>query len=205
MKSYAPVSKSFNRVRAFAAPSLALLLACVCAAVYLVRARRAERQVLIVNRDGTRGVMDLGRLGEARLTNPRTGGTEAFGCKSRRCLLIFFSPADCSSCVGEVGRWQELSQRFGPDRLQVRGFLVRTSWDEAQAFLRDYSPSVELSLDADDEIEGLAGLPHKTPFKVLTDGEGRVLMVDGPNSTAAEQASFVGRVAARVGDVRASE
>jgi peroxiredoxin len=200
MKSYAPASKRFNRVRAFAPPSLALLLACGCAAVYVVRALRAERQVLLVNRDGTRGLMDLGRLGEARLTNPRTGAREEFGCKSRRCLLIFFSPADCSSCVGEVGRWQELSRRFEPERLQVRGFLVRTSWDEAQAFLRDYSPSVELSLDADDEIEKLAGLPHKTPFKVLTDGEGRVLMVDGPNSTQGEQASFVGRVAARVAE-----
>lgn len=204
MKSSGPGSKGFKRA-GLALPALALLFVAVCGCVYFARARATARQVLLRNGDGTESVMDLRRLGELRLTDARTGAPAPFACRARRCLLVFFSPVDCSSSVGEIGRWQELAGGFGPGQLQVTGFLVRTSWAETQAFVRDYRPSFELSFDAGNQIEELIGLPQHTPFKVLTDGGGRVLLIDGPNPGANAQASFLRSVAEHVGAPRAAQ
>src|SRR5688572_1196033 len=122
----------------------ALILACSLTAAglagYFLTSRPAAKRVAPAFGDGT---MDVAGLREARLMDLRDGAWTHLSPRSTYSLLIFLSASDCSSCVNELRVWQELSQKYPKPLLGVSAIIVRSSADEAAAFIKAYDPVID--------------------------------------------------------------
>jgi peroxiredoxin len=184
-------------------PALLPLLLCgvtiLCVGVYVWARRGAPRAVLINNPDGTRSTLNVARLEGMEFYNLRTGRAEPFALTSEKTLLILASAGDCPTCLDERRVWEELARSSDEQRFRVVTVLVRTSPTEAQTFAKAYDPPFTLLLDRDNQISQQTQLPQLTPFKLLLNRRGEILMTDGPNNKPLAQEAFRGEVAARIG------
>lgn len=203
MTSSAPSSKR-NRLWRRARTTLALCAAALCVAAYVSARRAAPRAVLIDNPDGTRSTLSVEQLKGLELLNPRTGRAEPFALTSEKTLVVFLSAGDCPTCLDERRVWEELARAADERRFRVVGLLVRSSPAEAETFVKAYAPSFTVLLDDRGEIARRTQLPQITPFKVLVNGRGEILMTDGPNNKPRAQEAFREKVAAQIGVARAA-
>ena len=110
-------------------------------------------------------------------------------------LLIVFSPADCSLCLQEATFWSDLSSASDAKAagLRVVGIADQTTVSE----MADVVPGMKLTfpvyVDRDAAVRRLLGV-ETTPFKVVIDREGSVLLVDGPHQRRIAQQEFADRV-----------
>lgn len=185
-----------------------LLLSCSLAAAgllgYFLTSRPASKRVIFTARDGTRSVTDVSNLREARLVNLRGDAPAHLSTGSAYSLLIFLSASDCSSCIDELRVWQGLSRKYPKSQLEVAAIIVRSSAAEAAAFLKAYNPAIDLYLDEYQDVENTVRPPERTPFKVLVNSSGEVLLADGPQPTAPGQQKFGDMVAAAMATTRDS-
>jgi len=164
--------------------------------LYCLRIHQAPYKVEVRNLDRSNTIVDVSNIGKATLFEIETGEPVKFVPESEYHLLIFFSPSDCPSCLDEFRVWQSLSNRYQRSGLQVVGILINTSLDESRSFMKSLKPSFSLYLDNGKEIERTMGLPHDTPFKVVTGPDGKVVLADGPNFDPSKQKAFGERVIA---------
>jgi len=181
----------------------ASLLACSLAAAwlagYFLTSSPAPEGAASVDHDGAAPATDLSGLRGARLLNLKTGLHSRPAAGAPYALFIFLSASDCSSCVDELRVWQHLSGVYPASQLEVSAILVRSSVEEATAFLKAYAPTLNFYLDEGEDVERRMKLPEKTPYKVLTNAAGQVLLAEGPQPTASGQQRFGEMVAAVVG------
>lgn len=170
------------------------LLFIVCSGFYYFKSQHARYRVEVHNLDKSRTIIDVSNIDEATLFEVETGEPINLIPESKYRLLIFFSPTDCPSCLDEFRVWESLSSGYERSRLQVVGVLTNASLDESRSFMKALKPSFSLYLDNDKEIERTMGLPHDTPFKVLTDPNGKVVFADGPNYDPFKQKAFGDKV-----------
>ena len=170
------------------------LLFMICLGFYYFRIQQAPYKVEVQNFDKSHTIVDVSNINEAALLEVETGKPINFVPESKYRLLIFFSPTDCPSCLEEFRVWESLSNSYEISRLQVVGILINTSLDESRSFMKALKPSFSLYLDNGKEIERTMGLPHDTPFKVLTGPDGKVVFADGPNFDPSKQKAFGDKV-----------
>jgi hypothetical protein len=73
--------------------------------------------------------------------------------------------------------------------------LVNTSAQESKPFLEFLNMSLPIYYDETEHLRKEALIPKETPFKMLIDRKG-VLLAQGPNPKANEQAEFENKVRA---------
>lgn len=184
MKWSAPSSNPLKRRSALA--GALILLSCLAAAgAALLLSRRGDaRAVLVSGPDGSQLRLDVSALEGQRLSDAVTGREEVIRFDSENTLLVLMSPGDCPNCLRERSVWESLSRGHEASRLRVVGILLRTSPEEALAFARAYRLPFPLYLDRENQLRRVTELPPLTPFKVLVNSRGEVLLADGPNPNA---------------------
>jgi peroxiredoxin len=170
------------------------LLFMTCLGFYCFRIQQAPYKVAVRNFDKSRTIVDVSNINEATLLEVETGKPINLVSEPKYRLFIFFSPTDCPSCLDEFRVWESLSRSYERSRLQVVGILINTSLDESRSFMKALKPSFRLYLDNAKEIERTMGLPHDTPFKVVTGPDGKVVFADGPNFDSSKQKAFGDKV-----------
>lgn len=182
------------------------LLACLLAAgalAYALGVRAGASRVELNNPDGSRAVLDVSALRGVPLLEMHSGRVEPLSFGPGHTLVVFLSGGSCSSHLAELGIWEELARSHDAARLRVIGVLVRTSPPEARTFADAYKFSFPLYLDDEGRLGQGTALPEATPFKVLIDGGGRVLLAAGPNADASSHKDFGNKVKAKLKSVSA--
>lgn len=102
-------------------------------------------------------------------------------------LLVFFSPADCASCLYEKELWKRISEA---QKVKIIG--IARHMDKRE--LRDWVENTEIFFpvlyDVESKVIKEFGI-SKTPLKVLIDDMGEILMVDDVRITLSEQEEFI--------------
>lgn len=168
------------------------------AIAYALGARAGASKVELNNPDGSLAVLDMSALGGVPLLEMYSGRVEPLRFGPGHTLVVFLSGGSCSSHLAELSVWEGLARSHDATRLRVIGVLVRTSPSEARTFADAYQFSFPLYLDAEGRLGQGTALPEATPFKVLIDGRGQVLLADGPDADVASQKDFGNKVNAKL-------
>jgi hypothetical protein len=177
------------------------LLACLLVAgvvAYALGARAGASRVALHNPDGSRPVLDVSALGGVPLLEMYSGRVEPLSFGPGHTLVVFLSGGSCSSHLAESSVWEELARSHDASRLRVIGVLVRTSPSEARTFADAFKFSFPLYLDGEGRLGQGTALPEATPFKVLIDGGGQVLLAAGPNADISSHKDFGNKVNAKL-------
>ena len=204
MTSSVQSSNSRKGRRALALGSQAL--GCLLAAgviVYALAARGGASKVVLDNPDGSRATLEMNALKGVPLLEMKSGRAEPLGFGPAPTLVVFLSGGDCSNCLAERSVWEDLARSYDPSRLRVVGVLVRTSPSEARTFADAYNISFPLYSDGEGRLGQGTALPQTTPFKVLLNGEGKVLLAAGPNPDISTHKDFGDKVVAQLESARA--
>jgi peroxiredoxin len=180
-------------------------ICCVLAAgviAYALAGRSGASKVALDNPDGSRAVLDVSALPGVSLPEMKSGKEEPLSFGPGATLVVFLSGGDCSTCLAERSVWEELARAHDPSELRVVGVLVRTSPSEARTFAEAYNLSFPLYLDGEGRLGQGTALPQATPFKVLIDSGGKVLLADGPNPGVSMHKDFGDKVVARLKSAR---
>lgn len=204
MTSSARSSRRFKPGRAETLTLALCVAAALCVGAYVSAKRAAPRAVVIDNPDGSRSTLSVEPLAGLEFFNPRAGRAEPLALTAEKTLVVLLSAGDCPTCLDERRVWEELARSADPQQFGVVGLLVRTSPAEAQTFIKAYDPSFTVLLDTGGEIARRTQLPQFTPFKLLVNSRGEILMADGPNNKPPAQEAFRGKVAAQIGPARAA-
>jgi peroxiredoxin len=190
---------NFNKRKSILLNLLGITVSIILTVVvaYAISVRYSKYKIIVSDYDGSQVVMNISELKEN--TNFLDVKTEKpiriqLTNKQSHKLLIFFSPADCPSCIDEISIWETLANSYKSSILEVIGILVRTNLEESKAFEKAYNPSFSLFWDKDQHIENYVQLPEKTPFKVVLGPDGNVVLADGPNSILEGQKEFGSKV-----------
>lgn len=198
-------AQSSNSRRGRRALSLAVqFLGCVLAAGAIAYAftSRGASKVVLDNPDGSQAMLDVGAVAGVPLAEMGSGRAEPLSLGPANTLVVFLSGGDCPNCLAERSVWEELARSHDPSQLKVVGVLVRTSSSEARTFADAYNLSFPLYLDGEGGLGRLTALPQVTPFKVLIDRGGRVLLAAGPNPDITTHKDFGDKVNAKLQSAR---
>jgi hypothetical protein len=177
----------------FGAVGLCLLVGFV-SAFYLRNARNKSYSVRVSASDGSSSSIDLSALDGITLLNLDSEQREQISLRSScNTLVIFLSPGDCPNCLKERVVWENLAKTYQPSLLRVIPILVNTSAQESKPFLEFLNMPIAVYYDDTDYLTQAALIPKETPFKTLIARKG-VLLAQGPNPKANEQAEFGNKV-----------
>jgi hypothetical protein len=172
------------------------LLAGFVGASYFRSALKNSYSVRIFAADGSSSTIDLSVLEGITLLNLGSGQREQISLRSScNTLLIFLSPGDCPNCLKERALWDELARSYDASHLRVIPILVHTSSPETKPFLEFLNVGMSVYFDETDQLKHQPSIPRETPFKALVCRE-KVLLAEGPNPKASEQAEFGKKVRA---------
>lgn len=175
------------------------LLAGLVSASYFGNARRVGYKVIIPGSDGPPSSIDFSLLEGVTLLNLNSGQQEQISLHSScNTLVIIFSPGDCPNCLRERTVWENLAKSYDPSRLRVISVLVNTSAEEAKSFTKAFNMSTAVYFDESGQLRQGALVPPITPFKTLIGRDTGVLLAEGPNPKANEQAEFESKVQSQV-------
>lgn len=107
----------------------------------------------------------------------------------RLTLIVFFSPHDCVSCLGETSVWEELEREYGPKGLKVLGMVCSDDHLATGRFADAEGLSFPIVHVDSVYMKNRLGIAQ-TPFKVLLDSTLTVVYLNGPNSESLEQLRF---------------
>ena len=179
----------------FGAAGLFLLIGGV-SAFYFRSVRKDSYSVRISGSDGSSSSIDLFVLEGATLLNLRSEQREQISLHSScNTLIIFLSPGDCPNCLKERAVWEDLARSYDRSQLRVIPILVNTSPLESKPFLGFLNMPLAVYYDETDHLTQADLIPKETPFKTLVGRKG-VLLAQGPNPKANEQAEFGNKVRA---------
>lgn len=199
-------AQSSNSSRGRRALSFGLqFLACLLAAgaiAYAFAARGGASKVVLDNPDGSHAVLDVGAIQGVPLSVMGSGQVEPLSFGPANTLVVFLSGGDCPTCLAERSVWEDLARSHDPSQLKVVGVIVRTSKSEAHTFADAYNLSFPLYLDDEGSLGRLTALPQVTPFKVLIDRSGNVLLAAGPNPDITTHKDFGDKVNAKLESAR---
>lgn len=172
------------------------LLAGLVGASYFRSARNNPYSVRISSADGSSSSIDLSVLEGVTLLNLASGQREQISLRSScNTLVVFLSPGDCPNCLKEKAQWDSLAKSYDPSHLRVISILVNTSAQESKPFLEFLNLRMPVYYDESDQLRQQPLIPRETPFKALICRHG-VLLAEGPNPKASEQAEFGNKVRA---------
>lgn len=197
MKSFNPrlSSKVISTKTILSAVGLCLLAGLVGAS-YFRSAQKNSYSVRITGADGSSSAIDLSVLEGTTLLNLGSGQREQISLRSScNTLIIFLSPGDCPNCLKERALWEDLAKSYDPSHLRVIPILVHTSAQEVKPFLEFLNVGMSVYFDESDHLKQQPLIPRETPFKALVCRE-KVLLAEGPNPKANEQAEFGKKVRA---------
>lgn len=181
------------------------IIGCLLAAgaiAYAFTARGGASRVALDNPDGSHALLDVSAIEGVPLLEMGSGRAEPLSFGPANTLIVFLSGGDCSTCLAERSVWEELARSHDPSQLRVVGVLVRTSPSEARTFADAYNLSFPLHLDGESGLGRLTALPQVTPFKVLIDRGGKVLLAAGPNPDITTHKDFGDKVNAKLESAR---
>ncbi len=172
------------------------VLAGFVSAFYFRRAQNNPYAVRISASDGSSSSIDFSAVEGVTLLNLGSEQRERLSLRaSCNTLIIFLSPGDCPNCLKERSVWENLAKSYEPSQLRVISILVNTSAQESKTFLEFLNMPLPIYYDVTDYLRQQALIPKETPFKTLLDRNG-VLLAQGPNPKANEQAEFGTKVRA---------
>lgn len=172
------------------------VLAGFVSAFYFRRAQNNPYAVRISASDGSSSSIDFSAVEGVTLLNLGSEQQERLSLRaSCNTLIIFLSPGDCPNCLKERSVWENLAKSYEPSQLRVISILVNTSAQESKTFLEFLNMPLPIYYDVTDYLRQQALIPKETPFKTLLDRNG-VLLAQGPNPKANEQAEFGTKVRA---------
>ena len=207
MKSSAQSSEPRNS-RSNSLPRALLFICALLAAgtaAFLINVRGSAYKVPLTRGDGPGSFLDVGALRGKLFLNLKTGRMESLGFASPNTLLVFMAAGDCPSGHEERRAWGEIARSLDESRLQVIGILIRSSQNDARTLMSAYDLPFTCYLDVDDQVKQDTTPPPQTPFKVLFNRRGDVLLVGGPTTDSSKQGELVGKVLARLEAARAAE
>ncbi len=188
MKLSAPSSN--HQRRKILLTALLILSCLVAASAFLLSSHGGSRTIWVSELDGSRVRLDVSALKGMRLLNLKTEREEIITYGTANTLVIFLSPGDCPNCLRERSVWEELNNAHDAAKLRVVGVLVRSSIAEARTFAKAYQFPFPLYFADKNRVGQATPLPQLTPFKVLVNAQGDVLLADGPNANASTQKIF---------------
>jgi len=197
MRSFSPYlsSKAVSTKTILSAVGL-FFLAGLVSASYFRSARNNPYCVRISGADGSSSSIDLSVLEGVTLINLGSGQREQISLRSScNTLVVFISPGDCPNCLKERSVWENLATSYDVSRLRVIAILVHTSAEESKSFLEFLNLKMPVYYNDSDHLNQQPLIPKETPFKTLIGREG-VLLAQGPNPKANEQAEFGNKVRA---------
>lgn len=197
MKSFNPSlrSNAVSRKTILGVISVCLLVGSV-SAFYFRNTRNNPYNVRISASDGSSSSIDLSALDGITLLNLDSGQREQISLRSScNTLIIFLSPGDCPNCLKERLVWENLAKTYQPSLLRVIPILVNTSAQESKPFLEFLNMPLAVYYDETGRLTQAALIPKETPFKTLIGRKG-VLLAQGPNPKANEQAEFGNKIRA---------
>lgn len=199
-------AQSSNSLKGRRALSLGIqCLGCLLVAgaiAYAFTARGVASRVVLDNPDGSHAMLDVGAIRGVPLTEMRSGRAEPLSFGPANTLVVFLSGGDCPTCLAERSVWEDLARSHDPSQLRIVGVLVRTSPSEARTFADAYNLTFPLYLDGEGGLGRLTALPQVTPFKVLIDRGGNVLLAAGPNPDITTHKDFGDKVNAKLESTR---
>ena len=104
-------------------------------------------------------------------------------------LYIVFSTSDCGGCLSEAAVWDKLHQQFRAEGFQAVGIGHAQSKEDLDAFVRDEELTFPVHWDRDETVKGRLALDN-TPYKILVDESGSVVLTDPPNNSPRRQRDF---------------
>jgi hypothetical protein len=174
----------------YVSAGMTVTLVAMATLAYGYRARQAYR---IATSSGA--IVDTGRLGSMSLRDLASNAEVRLQpADGKPLLVVFLSTADCSGCLFQTEVWNELIRQRAP--VHVAAVVVRSSLNEAAQYVRSFRPAFPVYFDSGGDLPQLAGIPDKTPFKVLLDAGGRPLLA---SESSTDDRAFIAQVMGVVG------
>lgn len=101
-------------------------------------------------------------------------------------FLVFFSPADCASCLLEKELWKKISEKM----IKIIGIARHIDLRELKDWVENSEINFPVLYDIDSEVTRKFGI-DKTPLKLLLDDRGKILLVDNVRIILSEQEEFI--------------
>jgi peroxiredoxin len=106
-------------------------------------------------------------------------------------LFVFLSPSDCSPCLEEVNLWRRLAS--GRQGLGVCAIARHTNIRELRQWIKNIDINFPVLYDEGGLVTSEFGI-ISSPFKVLANRQGRVLLKEGPSYNNTTQRAFIRRL-----------
>lgn len=106
-------------------------------------------------------------------------------------LFVFLSPSDCSPCLEEVNLWRRLAS--GRQGLGLCAIARHTNIRELRQWIRNLDVNFPVLYDEGGLVTSDFGI-ISSPFKVLANRQGRMLLKEGPSYNDTAQRAFIRRV-----------
>jgi peroxiredoxin len=104
-------------------------------------------------------------------------------------LYVVFSTSDCGGCLSEAAVWEKLHQQFNREGFQAVGIGHAERKENLDAFVRDEELTFTVHWDRDETVKGRLALDN-TPYKIIVDETGSVVLTDPPNNSPRRQRDF---------------
>ncbi len=144
------------------------------------QARIEGYQAAVADRRGPLPALSLLELRNRYLSPPESASFT---------LFVFFGSTDCPYCLQEARVWERLYSRGAQLGLTVMGVADRVNPGELPRFVRQLGISFPVLLDEGSLLRSVYGV-DSTPFKVLINSQGSVLLISEPNPSAEKQQAF---------------
>jgi peroxiredoxin len=116
-------------------------------------------------------------------------------------ILIFFTLADCPSCLYEAEFWSEASQIFHKSDVSFWGVTTGGDRINIQEFLQEYRISFPIIFDKKDSLkekilskDEISRMNITTPFKIFVNRNHEIVHIEGSRKDAEQQRLFPVRI-----------
>jgi peroxiredoxin len=106
-------------------------------------------------------------------------------------LFVFLSPSDCSPCLAEIELWRQLASTR--DGLSICAITRHTNALELRQWIDSLDLNFLVLCDDGGRLTEEFGV-LTSPFKVLADSKGRILLKEGPAFDKVSQKAFIRRL-----------
>jgi peroxiredoxin len=155
--------------------------------------RRAAREIERLNHSAKRSIESVQSLSLQDLRTRYLPQDSSL----RYALVVFFSPTDCPACLNEGAFWERLHEGKKALHIAVLGIADRTNDSELSAFIRQKRLTFPILRDDASLLRNLFGI-DRTPYAVLLDEDGKVIMVDTTQPDPIAQRAFERKLTARL-------
>lgn len=171
---------------------VALVLACLN--IFLIYSYAVKRSEMItvsaLYRSSRALAVSLPRFVLLDIDGKQSTSDEILG-RDAYTLFVFLSPSDCSPCLAEVNLWRQLA--LGRQGLSVCAIARHANIRELWQWINNLDVNFPVLYDEGGSVTREVGI-IATPFKVLANRQGKVLLKEGPSYNKASQKAFIRRL-----------